>query len=128
LCYFSWSFILQGKQRVKGRNIDGTKVEAKAKIQHFFISAFKKFYIGIWSCMLIEDVMEVFTLLLPQDFIDQIVFIWGHEQCLMTSCQFIVGNYYYFKDLSHVYFACLGLPYGKEDQTLLINDEWSKAL
>jgi hypothetical protein len=42
---FLWSFILQGKQHVRGRNIDGTKVEARAKIQHFFISAFNKFYI-----------------------------------------------------------------------------------
>ncbi len=51
---FLWSFILQGKQHVRGRNIDGTKVEARAKIQHFFNSAFEKFYIGIWSCMLIR--------------------------------------------------------------------------
>jgi hypothetical protein len=27
-----------------------------------------------------------------------------------------------------VYSACQGRLYGKEDQTLLINDEWSKAL
>jgi len=46
----------------------------------------------------------------------------------MTSGQFIAGNYYCLKDLSHVHFACQGLPHGKEDQTLLINDEWSKAL
>ncbi len=78
-CYFSWSVILQGKQCVKGRNIDGTKVEARARIQHFFNPVFKKFYIGIWSCMLIEDVMEVLNLLLLQDFIDQFVFIWGRE-------------------------------------------------
>jgi hypothetical protein len=71
---------------VRGRNIDGTKVEARTKIQHFLTHAFKKFYTGIWSCMLIEDVMEVFTLLLSQDFIDHFVFIWGHEQCLMTLC------------------------------------------
>jgi hypothetical protein len=76
--------------------------------------------------MLLEDVMEVLTLLLLQDFIDQFVFIWGHEQYVMTLSQFIVGNYYCLKDLNHVYFACQGLPYGKEDQTLLINDEWTK--
>jgi len=113
---------------VKGRNIDGTKVEARARIQHFFILVFKKFYIGIWSCMLIEDVMEVLNLLLLQDFIDQFVFIWGHEQCLMKSNQFTIGNYYCLKDLNHMYSACQGLPYGREDQTLFINDELSKAL
>jgi hypothetical protein len=58
-----------------GRNIDRTKMEARARIQHFLIHAFKKFYIGIWSYMLIEDVMEILTLLLLQDFIDQFFFI-----------------------------------------------------
>jgi hypothetical protein len=70
-CYFT------REAMCKGRNIDSIKVEARVGIQHFFTNALKKFYIGIWSCMLIEDVMEVFTLLLPQDFIDQFVFIWG---------------------------------------------------
>ncbi len=46
----------------------------------------------------------------------------------MTLGQLTTGNYYCLKDLSHVYFACQGLPYGKEDQTLLINDEPCKAL
>jgi hypothetical protein len=96
----------KGKQCVRGRNINSTKMEAKAKVQHFFTHAFKKFYIRIWSCMLIEDVMEVLTLLLLLDFIDQFVFIWGHEQCSITSGQLTVGNYYCLKDLSHVYFAC----------------------
>jgi hypothetical protein len=113
---------------VKGRNIDGVKVETRTIIQHFLMHAFEKFYIGIYSYMLIEDVMEVFALLLPQDFIDQFVFIWGREQCLMTLGQLTTGNYYCLKDLSRVYFACRGLPYGKEDQTLLINDEPCKAL
>ncbi len=84
LCYFLRNVVLQGKQHVRGRNIDSTKVEVRTKVQHFFICAFKKFYIGIWSCMLIEDVMEVLTLSLLQDFIDQFVFIWGCEQCSMT--------------------------------------------
>ncbi len=71
--------------------------------------------------------MEVFTLLLPQDFINQFVFIWRHEQCLMTLGQFTTENYYCFKDLIHVYSTCQGLPYEKEDQTLLINDNLSKV-
>jgi hypothetical protein len=77
--------------------------------------------------MLIEDVVEVLTLLLLQKFIDQFVFIWGHEQCSMTSGQFRVGNYYCLKDLSHVYSTCRGLPYGKKDQTLFIDDESNNA-
>jgi len=39
-----------------------------------------------------------------------------------------VGTYYYLKDLKHVYFSCWGLPYGIQDQMLLINDEPNKAL
>jgi hypothetical protein len=35
--------------------------------------------------------------------------------------------YYYLKDLKHVYYACHGKDYGKEDQTLLIDDELSKV-
>jgi hypothetical protein len=37
-------------------------------------------------------------------------------------------SYYYLNDLKNVYYVCRGLPYGKEDQTLLINDEPNKAL
>jgi hypothetical protein len=73
--FFLGSVVLQGLQRVRGKYIDNIKVEVRAGVQHFLTHAFKKFYIGIWSCMLIEDVMEVLTLLLPQDFIDQFVFI-----------------------------------------------------
>ncbi len=93
LCYFLRNVVLQGNQCVKGRNIDSTKVEVKTKVQHFLICAFKKFYIGIWSCMLMEDDMEVLTLLLSQDFIDQFFFIWGREQSSMTSSQFMTRNY-----------------------------------
>jgi len=102
LCYFPWNFVLQTKQCVQGRNIDSTKVETIIGVQHFFIHAFKNIYITIWFCMLIEDVMEILTLLLSHNFIEHFVFIWGHEQCSMTLGQLIVGIYYYFKDLTHV--------------------------
>jgi hypothetical protein len=69
---------------------------------HFFIRAFKKNYITIWFCMLIEDVMEILILLLSHNFIEHFVFIWGHEQCSITLGQLIAGIYYYFKDLTHV--------------------------
>jgi hypothetical protein len=78
--------------------------------------------------MLLEDVMEILPILMPQVFIYQFFFIWGHEQCYMTSNQLKVRTYYYLKDLRRVYFTCLGLPYGKKDQTLFIEDEPNKAL
>ncbi len=42
LCYFPHIVVLQGKQRVKGRNIDRNKEEARARVQHFIIQAFKE--------------------------------------------------------------------------------------
>jgi hypothetical protein len=39
--------------------------------------------------MLLEDVMQVLPLLMPQVFVDQIFFIWGHEQCSKTLGQLI---------------------------------------
>jgi hypothetical protein len=35
------------------------------------------FYIAIWSCMLLEDVMQVLPLLVPQALIDQFFYIFG---------------------------------------------------
>jgi hypothetical protein len=77
--------------------------------------------------MLLEDVMQVFPLLMPQAFVDQFVFIWGCEQCTKTLGQLIVGTYYYIKDLNHVYFACQRLHYGIEDQMWFFDNEPSKA-
>jgi hypothetical protein len=34
--------------------------------------------------MLLEDVMQVFPLLMPQAFVDQFFNIWGCEQCTKT--------------------------------------------
>jgi len=57
----------------------------------------------IWSCMLLENVMEVLHLLMPKKFVDQFLFIFGHEQCTGTLGQL---TYYYLKDLNYVYSAC----------------------
>jgi hypothetical protein len=51
------------------------------------------------------------------------VLIWGHAQCSKISNQIFLGSYDYLKDLKHAYYACHGLLYGKEDQTLLIDDK-----
>jgi hypothetical protein len=46
----------------------------------------------------------------------------------MILGQLTTGNYYCLKDLSCVYSTCQGLPYGKEDQTLFIDDKPNKVL
>jgi hypothetical protein len=77
--------------------------------------------------MLLEDVLEILPLLMPKILINQFVFVWGHEQCITTTNQLTRSIYYYLKDLDRVHLACKGLPYGDKDQTLLIDDEPSKA-
>jgi hypothetical protein len=39
------------------------------------------------------------------------------------SSEISLGSHNYLKDLKCVYYTCHGKDYGKEDQTLLINDE-----
>jgi hypothetical protein len=88
---------------MKGNNININNLKMKVKMQHFLFGTFKKNYIMIWSCMLLENVMEVLHLLMPKKFVDQFLFIFGHEQCTGTSGQL---TYYYLKDLNCVYSAC----------------------
>jgi hypothetical protein len=64
---------------------------------------------------------------MPKIFLEHFVFIWGHEECSKMSNQISLGSHNYLKDLKRMYYACLGLPYGKEDQTLLIVNEPSKT-
>ncbi len=110
------------------RNIvDKTKVEVKARMEIFLNKGFQKFHIVIWSCMKLEDVLEVLPMFMLESFLDQFIFIWGCEQCSKTSSEISFGSYYYLKDLKRVYYACHVKDYGKEDQTLLIDDEPNKA-
>jgi hypothetical protein len=95
-------------------------------VEDFLVKTFENFYVAIWSCMKLEDVLEVLPMLMPKFFVDRFVFIWGHEQCSKTTSQISPRSHYYLKDLKHIYYGCCGLPYGKEDQTLLIDDEPSK--
>jgi len=62
-----------------------------------------------------------------ETFLEWFIFIWGHEQCSKMFGQISFGSHYYLKDLEQVYYACPGLPYGKEDQTLLIDNEPTKV-
>jgi len=113
---------------VFGINVDKAKVEVKARVEDFLAKAFEKFYIAIWSCMKLEDVLEVFPMLMPENFMDQFVFIWGCEQCSKMASQISHRSHYYLKDLKYIYYGCCGLPYGKEYQTLFIVDEPNKVL
>jgi hypothetical protein len=45
--------------------------------------------------MLLEDMMQVLPLLMPQVFVDQLVFIWRCKKCTRMLDQFIIGTYYY---------------------------------
>jgi hypothetical protein len=77
--------------------------------------------------MKLENVLEVLPLFMPKSFLDQFVFIWGCEQCSKTFGEISPKSHYYVKDLKHVYSACGGKDYGKEDQTLLIDNEPNKV-
>ncbi len=128
LCYFQLSTILDGNARVFGKNVDKAKVEVKDGVEDFLMKAFEKIYIVIWSYMKLEDVLKVLPMFMLENFMDQCVFIWGREQCSKMAGQISPKSHYYLKDLKHVYYGCHGLPYGKEDQTLLIDDEPNKVL
>jgi hypothetical protein len=80
--------------------------------------------IAIWSCMLLENVMHVLHLLVPQTFVDQFVFIWGCEQCTKTFGQLTTRTYYYLKDLNHVHFACRGYPWDRRHK--VVYWQWAK--
>jgi len=128
LCYFPHLAILQGNDRVFGRNANKTKVEVRVGVDNFFAKAFKSFYITIWSCMKFKHVLEALPMLMLNNFVDCFVFIWEHEECSKMSNEISFGSHYYLKDLKCVYYGCHMLPYGKADQTLLIDDEPNKAL
>jgi len=128
LCYFPPLDILQGNARMFGRNVNKAKVEFKTGVEDFLTKTFEKIYVAIWSCMKFKDVLEVLPMYMLENFVDRFIFIWGHEQCSKTSSEISPRSHYYLKDLKCVYHGCHGLPYGKEDQTLFINDEFNKAL
>jgi hypothetical protein len=44
-------------------------------MKYFFIHAFEKFYNAIWSCMKLEDVIEVLPMLILDTFVDDLLFI-----------------------------------------------------
>jgi hypothetical protein len=70
LCYFLPSAVLQGNARMFGKNVDMTKVEVRARVESFLNKAFQKFHIAIWSCMKLEDVLEVLPMFMLESFLD----------------------------------------------------------
>jgi hypothetical protein len=85
------------------------KVEVKVGVEHFFPTTFENFYVAIWSCMKLKEVLEVLPMLMLEKFLDQFVFIWGHEQCSKISNIIILRSFYYLRDLKHVFYACHNL-------------------
>ncbi len=58
-----------------GEILTSTKWEQEWECNIFFSQTFKGHYIIIWSCIL-QDVMEILPMLMPQIFVDQFVFIF----------------------------------------------------
>jgi len=73
-----WLFY-KGNARVFRKNVDKTKMEVRIGVEFFFNKSFQKFHIIIWSCMKFGDVLEVFPMFMLESFLDQFIFIWGHE-------------------------------------------------
>jgi ABC-type Zn2+ transport system substrate-binding protein/surface adhesin len=67
--------VLQGNVRVFGKNVDKTKMEVKDEMENFMNKAFQKFHIAIWSYMKLEDVLEVFPMLMLKSFLYWFIFI-----------------------------------------------------
>jgi hypothetical protein len=84
LCYFPKCAIFQGDQRKTRKNLNVSKLEIRARVQDFLARAFEHFYIVIWLCMLLQNVLEILLLLMPKTLINQFVFVWGCEQCIST--------------------------------------------
>jgi len=72
------AFLQGGQQKIR-KNLDVSKLEIHVGVQNFLSQAFEHFYIVIWSCMLLKDVLEILPFLMPKTLINQFVFVWGHE-------------------------------------------------
>jgi hypothetical protein len=94
MCYFPQKVVLQGNHYVKGSNSNQQNGSKAWECNIFFLKCSKN-NITIWICMLLEDMMQILPLLMPQVFVDQFVFIWGCKKCTRMLGQFIIGTYYY---------------------------------
>jgi hypothetical protein len=55
------------------------KWKLELKCGFFLMKAFEKFYVAIWSCMKLEDVLEVLPMPMFENFMDRFIFICGRE-------------------------------------------------
>jgi hypothetical protein len=74
-----------------GKNIDKGKVQVKVGMKHFLVHAFEKFYIVIWSCVKLEDVLKVLPMLILDTFMDQVVFILDANNVQRLLFKFLMG-------------------------------------
>jgi hypothetical protein len=58
-----------------GRNVGKAKMEVRVGVEDFLVKAFEKFYVAIWFCMKLEDVLRVLLMFMPKNFMDQFIFI-----------------------------------------------------
>jgi len=75
ICYFPKCAFLQGDQQKIRKNLDVSKLEIHVGVQNFLSQAFEHFYIFIWLCMLLKDVLEILPFLMPKTLINQFVFV-----------------------------------------------------
>jgi hypothetical protein len=66
LCYFPKCALFQGDQRKTKKNLNVSKSQIHGGIQDFLSRTFEHFYIAIWSCMLLENVLEILPLVMPK--------------------------------------------------------------
>jgi hypothetical protein len=79
LCYFPTFSCSTKECQSVWKNLSKTKMEVRVRVEKFLNKAFQKFHIAIWSCMKLEDVLEVLPRFMLESFLDQFIFIWGHE-------------------------------------------------
>jgi hypothetical protein len=91
LCYFSCFVIRDGIERFFGRNIDKSKVEVRARVKKFLFNAFNYFYIAIWSCMKLEDVLQVLPNFIPKKFLEWFILYGDMNIVPRCSIKFISG-------------------------------------
>jgi hypothetical protein len=60
---------------VFGKNIDRSNVKVRIEVEHFFPTTFNYFYMGNVSYMKLEDVLEIFQVLMLKKFLDQFIFL-----------------------------------------------------
>ncbi len=104
-----------------GEILTSTKWRQKLKCNIFFLKH-KNNFIANWSSMLLEDVMELLSTLMPQIFVD---FLFSLEDMNNSPCQLNIKTHYYLTYLRSMYFACQKLPCGKKKSNI-VHWQWIK--